>query len=127
MAPRKRDLATDDLKRLRDDVFALFNTLTKDPKKEARKQRAWGMLFGALSAGFAMAGRQAMNRAWPILTGETPPTRKGPPPEPPSGTRERELDEQRHVVRPDGTPGAAGDERQPADHAVVEGETQRAG
>ena len=78
MAPRKRDLATNDLKRLRDDVFALFNTLTKDPKKEARKQRAWGMLFGALSAGFAMAGRQAMNRAWPILTGETPPTRKGP-------------------------------------------------
>ena len=127
MAPRKRDLATDDLKRLRDDVFALFNTLTKDPKKEARKQRAWGMLFGALSAIFAMAGRQAMNRAWPILTGETPPARKGPPPEPPSAVRERELDDQRQVVRADGPAGAAGDERQPADHAVVEGETQRAG
>ena len=53
MARGKRDLATDDLKRLRDDVFALFNTLTKDPKKEARKQRAWGMLFGAYFIQFA--------------------------------------------------------------------------
>jgi hypothetical protein len=127
MARRKRELAKDDLKRLSDDFFALFNTLTKDPKKEARKQRAWGMLFGALSALFAMAGRQAMNRAWPILTGETPPVRKGPPPEAPSATRERELEDQRQVVRPDRLAGAAGDERQPADQAVVEGEAQRAG
>jgi hypothetical protein len=92
--PKRRDVISDQLQALADDLESLWRAATKDPKAEARRERAWTILAGVLSAASTMAARQLASRIWPILTGETPPTGgAGPKQQPqPSRAEERERE-----------------------------------
>jgi len=87
MADRKqaREALAGDLRSLAEDLRALV----EDPKKRARRERQWRLLYGAVALGSTVASRRLATRAWEILTGEQPPTKSGPPPRP-AGTAERE-------------------------------------
>jgi len=89
--PKRRDVISDQLQALADDLESLWRAATRDPKAEARRERAWTILAGVLSAASTMAARQLAGRIWPILTGETPPTggAQKQPPRPQQQTEER--------------------------------------
>jgi hypothetical protein len=71
--PKRRDVVVEQLDQLKTDLAALYVALTKDPKKEARKERAWTFLTGALGAVAALGARRFAAQAWGVLTGERPP------------------------------------------------------
>ena len=71
--PNRRDVVAEQLDELRTDLAALWVALTRDPKAEARKERAWTIFAGALGAVAAMGARKAATRVWSVLTGEVPP------------------------------------------------------
>jgi hypothetical protein len=72
--PSRSDVVLEQLDELKTDLGALWVALTRDPKKEARKERAWTLFAGILSAAATMAARRATAKAWATLTGEQPPT-----------------------------------------------------
>jgi hypothetical protein len=72
--PTRTDVVGEQLDELRQDLKQLWTALTSDPKQEARKERAWTMLAGALGAASTMAARRATAKLWAVLTGEQPPT-----------------------------------------------------
>jgi Protein of unknown function (DUF4235) len=71
--PNRRDVVVEQLDELKTDLDALWVALTHDPKKEARKERAWTIFAGVLGAVAAIAARKVATRAWGVLTGEPPP------------------------------------------------------
>jgi hypothetical protein len=72
--PKRRDVVLEQLGELKVDLQALWVALTADPKKEARKERAWTILAGILGAAATIAARRTTAKAWATLTGEPPPT-----------------------------------------------------
>jgi hypothetical protein len=70
---RRRDVVADELRQLADDLEELWKAITRDPKVEQRKQRAWTIVAGISGAAATMATRRALAKLWPILTGEQPP------------------------------------------------------
>jgi hypothetical protein len=80
MADRRqvREAIAEDLRSLADDLMALV----EDPKKRARKEQQWRLLNGAVTLGFTVLSRRLATRAWAILTGEQPPTKRGARPNP---------------------------------------------
>jgi len=72
--PSRREVLTDQLEELRTDFEALWVALTHDPKKEARRERAWTIFAGVTSAVAGLAARKAAIRVWTVLTGEVPPS-----------------------------------------------------
>ena len=79
--PTRRAVVTEQLDELRTDFEGLWVALTHDPKKEARKERAWTIFAGAAGAVAALAARKVATRVWKLLTGELPPgqQRRRPP------------------------------------------------
>ena len=71
--PDRRDVVVEQLDELRTDLEALWVALTHDPKKEARKERAWMLFTGALAAVAGMGARRVATQLWLVLTGENPP------------------------------------------------------
>jgi hypothetical protein len=69
----KRDLVAEQLEELRQDLRDLWVALRIDPKKQARRERAWSIFAGLLGAAATMASRKAATKAWHVLTGEEPP------------------------------------------------------
>ena len=51
-------------------------SLGRDKKAERKKRLAWGALQGAVGAVFTLAGRRLVAKAWGVLTGEQPPSKK---------------------------------------------------
>jgi hypothetical protein len=80
--PNRREVVVEQLEELRTDLDALWVALTHDPKKEARKERAWTILAGILGAVAAIGARKVATQAWGILTGEPPPHPQGRQPKP---------------------------------------------
>src|SRR5207244_2627938 len=74
--PSKTDLLADELRTLADDMKQVLVTLKTDPNAQRKKELRWRVLYGGLSAVFAIAGRKLATRAWRILTGEEPPTKR---------------------------------------------------
>jgi hypothetical protein len=72
--PKRREIVVEQLGELRQDFRDLWIALSADPKKEARKERAWSILAAGLGAGATMAARRATARVWGVITGEQPPT-----------------------------------------------------
>ena len=72
--PKRRDVVLEQLGELKVDLQALWVALTADPKKEARKERAWTIFAGILGVAATMAARRTTAKAWATLTGEPPPT-----------------------------------------------------
>jgi hypothetical protein len=76
--PSKSDLLADELRTLADDMKQVLVTLRTDPKEQRNKELQWRLLYGGLSAVFAVVGRKLATRAWHVLTGEQPPTKANP-------------------------------------------------
>lgn len=74
MTQTRREVVGEQLDDLRTDLEALWVALTRDPKREARKERAWTIFAGALGAVAALGARQVATRVWAVLTGEPPPS-----------------------------------------------------
>jgi hypothetical protein len=77
--PSRSDVLLLQLEELQQDLRDLWQALTRDPVKEARKERAWTILAGIFAAAGAIAARKVAAKAWGILTGEAPPTAKQMP------------------------------------------------
>src|SRR5256885_8495252 len=91
---KRRDLIGDQLHDLADDLESLWRAATRDPKKEARRERTWTIVSGVLAAASTMATRKVLAKLWPILTGENPPSgRAGPGKPPQSPSRRRDESE----------------------------------
>lgn len=69
----KNEIVAEQLAKVRQDLRDLWDVLRHDPKKQARKERAWSLLSGALMAATTMVARQAATKIWTRLTGEVPP------------------------------------------------------
>jgi hypothetical protein len=51
-------------------------TLGRDAKAEKRKRLAWGVVQGVIGAAFTLGARRVGAKAWGVLTGELPPTKR---------------------------------------------------
>jgi hypothetical protein len=71
---KRYDVIRDQLGELRKDLEALWVALSADPKKQARRERAWSLFSGVLVAAATMAARRSPAKAWAVLTGEQPPS-----------------------------------------------------
>lgn len=69
----KNDVVAEQLSELKQDLRDLWVAVTHDPKKQARKERMWAILAGAIGAAGTVAARQLATRIWTVLTGEPPP------------------------------------------------------
>jgi hypothetical protein len=76
--PTRSDVMSEQLDALGQDLKHLWVALSADPKKQARKQRAWSVVSGLLGAAATMIARRGASRAWALLTGEQPPSSRGP-------------------------------------------------
>ena len=71
--PKKQDIVSEQLDELKQDLRDLWVALTKDPKKQARKERTWTILAGVFAAVGTVASRKLATKIWGVLTGEAPP------------------------------------------------------
>jgi hypothetical protein len=71
--PTKSAVVSQQLGALGEDVKQLWVAITADPKREARKQRAWSIVSGILAAAATIVARRGAARVWAIVTGEQPP------------------------------------------------------
>jgi hypothetical protein len=77
--PSRSDVLLQQLEELQQDLRDLWQALTRDPVKEARKERAWTILAGVFAAAGAIAARKAAAKVYGVLTGEAPPIAKQTP------------------------------------------------
>jgi hypothetical protein len=82
------------LEELQQALSDLWRTLTRDPAKEARKERAWTILAGIFAAIGAMVARKAARKVYGILTGELPPIRQAPGSAPRGGPSSRRAEQE---------------------------------
>jgi hypothetical protein len=71
--PNRTNMLVSNLEELQQDLADLWRTLTRDPAKEKRKERAWTVLAGVFTAVSAIVARKAAAKVWGILTGEVAP------------------------------------------------------
>ncbi len=69
----RRAAVLEDLKAVGDDLQSLVETIARDPKERARRERRWRLLYGGLSAAGALLARRAATKAYGVPTGEAPP------------------------------------------------------
>jgi hypothetical protein len=76
MAVKTEDKVRSAIARAGEELTEKAWTIGRDPKAEKRKRLAWGIVQGAVGAVFTLAARRAGAKAWGILTGEQPPTKR---------------------------------------------------
>lgn len=74
--PSKNEVLAEELRTLADDLKQVYVTVTTDPKEQRRKELQWRLLYGGLSAVFAVVARKLAAKGYGILTGEEPPTKR---------------------------------------------------
>jgi|tagenome__1003787_1003787.scaffolds.fasta_scaffold20892468_3 hypothetical protein len=99
--PSRSDVLLENLEELQQDLFDIWRTLTRDPKREVWKERAWTALSGVFAALAALAARRAAAKIYGILTGEKPPVGRQAPAPSGGGPSSRQAEE------PEQTPTAA--------------------
>ena len=102
--PNRTDVLLSNLDELQQDLRDLWQTLTRDPAKEARKERAWTVLSGVFTAVGAIVARRMAAKAWGVLTGEAAPMARRPAPAARGGPSSRVAEE----PETERTPTAAG-------------------
>ena len=70
---KRSNVVADQLEALAEDLENLWRAATRDPAKEARRERIWTLLMAGIGVGATMATRRVLTKVWPILTGEQPP------------------------------------------------------
>jgi hypothetical protein len=78
--PSRNDVLVANLEELQQDLRDIWQSLTRDPAKEARKERGWTILAAVFTALGAVAARRIAAKAWGVLTGETAPMARPPQP-----------------------------------------------
>ena len=76
MSQTRRDVVAEQIRGLADDLKGLAQSLSHDPKKQVRKERAWRILNSVTTIVFTLVARRLTARAWRIATGEQPPVKK---------------------------------------------------
>jgi hypothetical protein len=76
MAVKTEDKVRSAIARVGEELAEKAWTVGRDPKAERKKRIAWGVLQGAIGAAATLGARRLGAKAWGILTGETPPTKK---------------------------------------------------
>jgi hypothetical protein len=71
--PTRSEVVSEQLVALGQNLRDLWVAATTDPTKQARKDRAWSVLTGALTVAATMVARRGTAKVWSILTGEVPP------------------------------------------------------
>jgi hypothetical protein len=72
----RRDVATEQVRGLAEDLKGLAQVLSHDPKKQARKERGWRILNSVTTVVFTLVARRMAARVWSVATGERPPAKK---------------------------------------------------
>jgi hypothetical protein len=91
--PNRSDVLLENLEELQQDLHDIWRTLTRDPKREARRERAWTILSGIFGAVATIGARRAATKVYGILTGETPPVGRRVQAPPGGGPAARETEE----------------------------------
>jgi hypothetical protein len=76
MAVKTEEKVRSGVARVGEEIVEKAWTLGRDKKAEQRKRLAWGLVQGVVAAVFTLAARRAGAKAWGILTGEQPPTKR---------------------------------------------------
>jgi hypothetical protein len=76
MAVKTEDKVRSAIARAGEEISERAWTVGRDAKTEKRKRLAWGVIQGAIGAVFTLAARRVGAKAWGVLTGEQPPTKK---------------------------------------------------
>ena len=76
MAVKTEEKVRSGIARVGEEIAEKAWTLGRDRKAEQRKRIAWGVVQGVVGAVFTVAARRVGAKAWGILTGEQPPTKK---------------------------------------------------
>ena len=76
MAVKTEDRVRSAIARAGEELSEKAWTLGRDPKTEKRKRVAWGVVQGVIGAVFTLAARRVGAKAWGVLTGERPPTKR---------------------------------------------------
>lgn len=76
MAAKTEDKVRSAIARAGEELTEKAWTLGRDAKVEKRKRLAWGVVQGVIGAVFTIGARRAGAKAWGVLTGERPPTKK---------------------------------------------------
>jgi hypothetical protein len=97
---KRRDVVAEQLEELAQSLEDLWRAATQDPNKQARRERMWGMLVGALGAASTMASRRVVAKLWPILTGEAPPNVKVVRQTTPPSSRSEEAERPAEAAEP---------------------------
>lgn len=76
MAVKTEDKVRSAIARAGEELTEKAWTLGRDAKTEKRKRLAWGVVQGVIGAVFTLGARRVGAKAWGVLTGERPPTKK---------------------------------------------------
>jgi len=76
MAVHTEDRVRSAIARVGEEIQEKAWTIGRDRKAEQRKRIAWGIVQGAIGAVFTLGARRVGAKAWGILTGERPPTKR---------------------------------------------------
>jgi hypothetical protein len=76
MAVKTEDKVRSALARAGEELSEKAWTLGRDKKAEQRKRLAWGVVQGVIGAVFTLGARRVGAKAWGVLTGERPPTKR---------------------------------------------------
>jgi hypothetical protein len=76
MAVKTEDRVRSAIARAGEELTEKAWTLGRDAKAEKRKRLAWGLVQGVVGAVFTLGARRAGAKAWGVLTGERPPTKR---------------------------------------------------
>jgi hypothetical protein len=93
----RREAVTKDVRALATDLKSLLESATTDPKERQRTERRWRVLYTALGVVTTLVARRTATKAWAILTGEQPPTKRSARATPPTraATEQEEKPEER--------------------------------
>ena len=76
MAVKTEDKVRSAIARAGEELAEKAWTVGRDAKTEKRKRLAWGVVQGVVGAVFTLGARRVGAKAWGILTGELPPTKR---------------------------------------------------
>jgi len=76
MAVKTEDRVRSAIARAGEELSERAWTVGRDTKTVKRKRLAWGIVQGIVGAAFTIGARRLGAKAWGVLTGERPPTKR---------------------------------------------------
>jgi hypothetical protein len=76
MAAKTEERVRSAIARAGEEISEKAWTVGRDKKAEQRKRMAWGVVQGVIGAVFTLGARRVGAKAWGVLTGERPPTKR---------------------------------------------------